>query len=82
MERIPMPLAAALLAGVLARFGLDAFLALQTAPRLVLAMLAGLPGRRGAWLAALRGASACWPSASPFAAAQRRGCSRRACNGR
>jgi benzoate membrane transport protein len=40
MEKIPMPLAGALLAGVLARFGLDAFLAVRSAPGLVLAMLA------------------------------------------
>ena len=47
MEKIPMPLAGALLAGVLARFGLDAFLALRSAPGLVLAMLAAyLLGRR------------------------------------
>src|SRR5512147_1253295 len=30
MDRIPMPLASALLAGVLARFGLDAFVALRS----------------------------------------------------
>ena len=47
MERIPMPLAGALLAGVLARFGLDAFAALQSSLGLVLAMLAAyLLGRR------------------------------------
>ena len=47
MERIPMPLAGALLAGVLARFGLDAFAALQSSLGLVLAMLAAyLVGRR------------------------------------
>ena len=47
MEKIPLPLAGALLAGVLARFGLDAFLALRSAPGLVLAMLAAyLLGRR------------------------------------
>ena len=40
MDRIPMALAAALLAGVLARFGLQAFGAAQTALPLVLAMLA------------------------------------------
>jgi benzoate membrane transport protein len=39
MDRIPMPIASALLAGVLARFGLDAFGALQTALVLVFAML-------------------------------------------
>ena len=47
MERIPMPLAGALLAGVLARFGLDAFVALKSALVLVLLMLlAYLLGRR------------------------------------
>jgi benzoate membrane transport protein len=47
MDRIPMALANALLAGVLARFGLDAFLALKSATGLVLAMLAAyLIGRR------------------------------------
>ena len=47
MDRIPMPLANALLAGVLARFGLDAFVALQSALPLVLSMLlAYLLGRR------------------------------------
>jgi benzoate membrane transport protein len=47
MDRIPMALANALLAGVLARFGLDAFLALRSATGLVLAMLAAyLVGRR------------------------------------
>ena len=38
MDRIPMPIASALLAGVLARFGLDAFVALKSAFALVLAM--------------------------------------------
>ncbi len=47
MDRIPMAIAAALLAGVLARFGLDAMLATQTAPVLVLSMAAAfLLGRR------------------------------------
>jgi benzoate membrane transport protein len=47
MDRIPMPIANALLAGVLARFGLDAFVALKTAFGLVLLMLASyLVGRR------------------------------------
>jgi benzoate membrane transport protein len=47
MDRIPMPLANALLAGVLARFGLDAVVAAQSAPALVLAMFAAwLVGRR------------------------------------
>lgn len=40
MNRIPMAIASALLAGVLARFGLQAFLAAQTALALVLSMLA------------------------------------------
>ncbi|GAB1385482.1 benzoate/H(+) symporter BenE family transporter [Melaminivora sp.] len=39
MNRIPMEIASALLAGVLARFGMQAFAALQTALGLVLAML-------------------------------------------
>ncbi len=47
MEQIPMPLAGALLAGVLARFGLDAFAAVQSWFGLVIAMLAAyLVGRR------------------------------------
>ncbi len=47
MDRIPMPIASALLAGVLARFGLDAFLAARSALPLVLLMLgAYLVGRR------------------------------------
>jgi len=45
--RIPMPIASALLAGVLTRFGLDAFVALKSAFTLVLLMLAAyLIGRR------------------------------------
>ncbi len=47
MNRIPMALASALLAGVLARFGLEAFLAARTALPLVLLML-------GAYLIARR----------------------------
>lgn len=47
MDRIPQALAAALLAGVLARFAFDAFLSLHTEFTLVLAMLlAYLAGRR------------------------------------
>lgn len=47
MGRIPMSLAAALLAGVLARFGLGAFSAAQTAlPLVVLMVLSYLVGRR------------------------------------
>jgi benzoate membrane transport protein len=50
MNRIPVALASALLAGVLARFGLQAFAAAQTAlPLVVLMLLAYLVGRR--WLA-------------------------------
>lgn len=49
MGRIPMPIASALLAGVLTRFGLQAFAAAQTALGLVLMMLlAYLLGRRWA----------------------------------
>jgi benzoate membrane transport protein len=49
MDRIPQAIAAALLAGVLARFGLDAAAASASAPVLVIAMaLAFLAGRR-AW---------------------------------
>jgi benzoate membrane transport protein len=47
MNRIPMAIASALLAGVLARFGLSAFMAAQTALPLVLLML-------GVYLAAKR----------------------------
>jgi len=47
MRRIPMAIASALLAGVLTRFGLQAFVAAQTALGLVLSMLAVyLLGRR------------------------------------
>jgi benzoate membrane transport protein len=47
MDRIPQAIAAALLAGVLARFGLDAAAATASAPLLVIAMaLAFLAGRR------------------------------------
>ena len=47
MGRIPIALASALLAGVLARFGMDAFVAMQSSLSLVLAMLlAYLVGRR------------------------------------
>ncbi len=48
MVHIPMPIANALLAGVLARFGLDAFVALKSSFVLVLLMLLTyLIGRRG-----------------------------------
>ena len=47
MDRIPLAIAAALLAGVLARFGLDAVLVVKTAPTLVLFMAAAyLLGKR------------------------------------
>ncbi len=47
MNRIPMAIASALLAGVLARFGLQAFAAAQTAlPLVALILLAYLLGRR------------------------------------
>ena len=47
MDKVPMAVAAALLAGVLTRFGLDAVLAVRTAPGLVLVMVAAfLSGRR------------------------------------
>ncbi len=49
INRIPLALAAALLAGVLARFGIDAFAAITSRPGLVLPMVAVyLAGRR--WL--------------------------------
>jgi benzoate membrane transport protein len=49
MDRIPLAVAAALLAGVLARFGLDAVLTVRSEPAIVLVMaLAYLLGRR--WL--------------------------------
>jgi benzoate membrane transport protein len=48
MDKLPMAVAAALLAGVLTRFGLDAVLATRSSPVLVLAMAAAfLLGRRG-----------------------------------
>ena len=47
MDKLPMAVTAALLAGVLTRFGLDAVLQVRTAPGLVLAMVAAfLAGRR------------------------------------
>jgi benzoate membrane transport protein len=49
MDRIPMPIASALLAGVLARFGMDAFVALKSALGLVLAMLITYLAGRRAW---------------------------------
>ena len=49
MDRIPMAIASALLAGVLARFGLDAVLAVRSAPMLVLAMAAAYVAGRRLW---------------------------------
>jgi len=50
MDKVPMAVAAALLAGVLTRFGLDAVLSVRSSPTLVLVMAAAfLAGRR------------CWP---------------------
>lgn len=49
MDRIPQALAAALLAGVLLRFALDAFASMRTAPLLVLAMFAAYVAGRRAW---------------------------------
>ena len=47
LDRIPVPIASALLAGVLTRFGLDAFIALKSSFTLVLLMLLSyLLGRR------------------------------------
>ncbi|CAM4039522.1 benzoate/H(+) symporter BenE family transporter [Roseateles saccharophilus] len=47
MDRIPLAIASALLAGVLTRFGLDAVVSVETAPGLVLTMAAAyLLGRR------------------------------------
>ena len=49
MDRIPQALAEALLAGVLVRFGLDAVLAVKTAPLLVCAMTLAFLVARRAW---------------------------------
>ena len=49
MARIPMAIASALLAGVLTRFGLQAFMAAQTALSLVLMMLASYLVSRRLW---------------------------------
>ena len=49
MDRIPQAIAAALLAGVLARFALDAAGAAQTAPLLVVAMAAAFVAGRRWW---------------------------------
>ena len=49
MDRIPQAIAAALLAGVLARFGLDAVAAVKTAPLLVCTMTAVFLLGRRAW---------------------------------
>jgi benzoate membrane transport protein len=56
MDRIPQALAAALLAGVLARFAFDAFLSLQRELTLVGAMFAAYLLGRPPLVAALRGA--------------------------
>ena len=63
MEKIPMPLAGALLAGVLARFGLDAFLAAPVRARPGAGDARRLPAR-AAPLAALRRRRRARPSAS------------------
>jgi benzoate membrane transport protein len=57
MSRIPLPLASGMLAGVLLRFGLDAFAAIRSAPVLVLAMF-------GTWLVGRR----LWPRYSVLGA--------------
>lgn len=49
MNRLPLPLAAALLAGVLSRFALDAFAAIPSNPLLVLLMFAGYLAGRVWW---------------------------------
>ena len=49
MDKLPMAVAAALLAGVLARFGLDAVLAVRTAPDLVGVMVAAFLAGRCWW---------------------------------
>ncbi len=49
MDRIPIAIASALLAGVLARFGLDAATSVKTAPALVLAMAAAYLIGRSRW---------------------------------
>lgn len=49
LGRVPLPLAAGMLAGVLLRFGLDTFVALKTQPLLVLAMLAVYLAMRRRW---------------------------------
>ncbi|MDR7296957.1 benzoate membrane transport protein [Pelomonas aquatica] len=49
MDRIPVAIASALLAGVLAKFGLDAVFSVRTAPELVLAMAAAYVVGRRLW---------------------------------
>lgn len=49
MNRLPLPLASALLAGVLARFALDAFVAIPRNPLLVLSMAAAYVLGRRLW---------------------------------
>jgi benzoate membrane transport protein len=60
LHRIPASLAAAMLAGVLVRFGLDAFIAIRTEPVLAIGMLATYLGlRRASPRYAVVGALAC-----------------------
>jgi benzoate membrane transport protein len=49
IHRIPMPLAAGMLSGVLLRFGLDAFGSMKTQPALVLAMFCAYLVTRRVW---------------------------------
>ena len=49
MNRLPLPLASALLAGVLSRFALDAFAAIPVNPMLVLPMVAAYVAGRRFW---------------------------------
>ncbi|MCY4755449.1 benzoate/H(+) symporter BenE family transporter [Pelomonas aquatica] len=49
MDRIPLAIASALLAGVLGRFGLDAVVSVETAPGLVLSMAAAYVAGRRLW---------------------------------
>lgn len=66
MDHIPQAIAAALLAGILARFGLDGVLAVKTAPTLVLAMAGVFLMARRWWpryavpLALLVGTTVAW----------------------
>lgn len=68
LHRIPASLAAAMLAGVLVRFGLDAFLAIRTEPLLAIGMLATyLVLRRASPRYAVVGALVCGVSISAIA---------------